>query len=937
VLCPFCKVENDDSSLRCARCGLSFAAGDDGETMAGGPSAPEAAAVSRPPATASAVLTPPPSAAAQSFGAGFSSPNYGFGSMNLDPGTEFGPRYRIESKLGEGGMGTVYKAFDRDLERVVAIKLLRPEMVADPNALARFKQELLLASKISQKNVLRIHDLGDLNGLKFISMAFVEGEDLRGLLNREGKLPFEKVITITRQLCGALEAAQAEGVVHRDMKPQNVMVDKSGSVYVSDFGLAKSLEAGAIGMTRTNEFLGTPRYMSPEQVEGGAIDHRSDIYSLGLIIYEMVAGEVPFTGDSTLQVMFKRVKEPPKDPRALRPDLPDYLAKIILKCLEKDREKRYQSARELIQDLETQHAPSVSMRLPAFTLEGRNLIFAGVGALVLLLAAGSAWYFRGGAKAPEAGSAAVRTDARFLAVLPFTHAPDATLSYVAGGLADGLSSRLGQLSSLHVTARDAASQVNLGDPASKIGRKLGADWLIRGSVAASGANIRVVVSLENAKTGERTWTHDFDGIPGDPLGLEDQVYQSLLTALEVNPTSDEVLRGTAHPTENLDAYGAYLRGQTALRNQKDAKQVEGAIAFFEQALGQDAKFALAYSGLANANRELYRYRKEAKYADRALSAAQQAVRMDESSAEAHFALAGVFNTTGRTTEAIASIRQALQFAPNSDEGYRRLGNSMYLSGRRDEAEKSFQKAVDINPYYWLNRNALGDFYLQIGDFPKALAAFQKVTELEPDNATGFENIGVVYFLQGKYEECIPAFRKAIAIQPYYGTYSNLGSALFYLKRYPEAVQMFEKAVEVNGNQSVAMGNLADAQRWAGQPDAAKNTYDKAIALGLKELRVNPRDVVTLGSLALYQAKKGDATHGLEFARRARSVDASNPTAAYQEAVVLALAKSYPQALKSLAFALEKGYSLQDAENDPELADLRATAEFKALAQRVRTK
>ena len=934
MVCPFCKSENAAESPRCTRCGLNFAVLDDGETMMGAPAAPESAASPRVPATASAVLSPPPGNLS-SFGAGFSAPVYGYGSLQLDPGSDFGPRYRIEGKLGEGGMGAVYKAFDRDLDRVVAIKLLRPEMVADPTALARFKQELLLASKISQKNVLRIHDLGDLNGLKFISMAFVEGEDLRGLLNREGKLPFEKVVTIAKQLCGALEAAQSEGVVHRDLKPQNVMVDKSGSVYVSDFGLAKSLEAGAIGMTRTNEFLGTPRYMSPEQVEGGNIDHRSDIYSLGLILYEMVAGDVPFTGDSTLQVMFKRVKEPPKDPRKVRTDLPDYLAKIILKCLEKEREKRYQSARELLQDLETQHAPSVSVRLPSFTLEGRNLMVAGA-VLLALLVAGGAWYFRA-TDAPDSDASAARSDARFVAVLPFTHAQDAqNLSHVAGGLVDGLTARLGQLSSLRVASRDATSQVNLTDTAQKIGRRVGADWLVRGSVSSAGTGVRVVVTVENAKTGERTWTRDFDGSSGDPLGLEDQVYQALLTALELTPTSDEVLRSTAHPTENIEAYDSYLRGQTTLRNQKEPAHLEESIRYFEEALRKDGKFALAYSGIANANRELYRYKKEARYADRALSAAQQAVRMDESSAEAHFALAGVFNTTGRTPEAIASIRQALQFAPNSDEGYRRLGNSMYLSGRRDEAEKAFLKAVEINPYYWANHNSIGDFYLQIGEFPKALASFEKVTELEPDNATGFENIGVVYFLQGKYEECIPAFRKAIAIQPYYGTYSNLGSALFYLKRYAEAVQMFEKAVEVNSNQSVAVGNLADAQRWAGQQDAAKATYEKAIALALKELRVNPRDVATLGSLGLYHAKKGDTTRAIEFVRRARGIDANNATAAYQEAVVLTLAKTLPAAMTALGRALELGYSLQDAENDPELAALHALPEFKALAQRART-
>ncbi len=897
--------------------------------MMGGATAPERAAASQGPSVASATMTPPPGSS--SFGAGFSSPTYGYGSMQLEPGTEFGTRYRIESKLGEGGMGAVYKAFDRDLDRTVAIKLLRPEMVADPTALQRFKQELLLASKISQKNVLRIHDLGDLNGLKFISMAFVDGEDLRGMLNREGKLPFDRVIQITKQLCGALEAAQAEGVVHRDLKPHNVMVDKAGNVYVSDFGLAKSLEAGAIGMTRTNEFLGTPRYMSPEQVEGNHIDHRSDLYSLGLMIYEMVAGDVPFTGESTLQVMFKRVKEPPKDPRKLRPDLPDYLARIILKCLEKDVAKRYQSARELLNDLETQHAPSVSIQMPAFTLEGRNLLIAGVALLAFLLAGGGYWFFRG-RTSTGTESGAPSANAQFVAVLPFTYAKaNENLNYVASGIVDGLTGRLSQLQGLRVSSRSAVEQVKLDDPIQKVGRSLGAKRIIRGNLQATDTGVRVVVTLEDVQTGSRQWTREFSGSTSDTLGLEDQIYSELLTALDIRPSNEELLRGTAHPTENLEAYDFYLRGRNSLRRAKDPKGIEEGVAFFDSALKKDANFALAYAGLADGYLQLYRDKKDVMLAQRAQGAAEQAIRIDPNLAEAHFSLGSVLNAQGRSNEAIASIRQALQLTPNSDDGYRRLGNSLYLSGRKDDAISAYKKAIDINPYFWLNYNVLGDTYLQIGDFEQAGAAFRKVTELEPENPAGHENLGVMYFMQGKYEECIPAFQKAIQLQPFYGTYSNLGTAFFYLKRYDESVKMFEKAVELNPNQSVPAGNLADALRWAGQPERAKATYETAITLALQELRVNPRNAITLGFLATYYAKHGEPSRGLEFIRRARSIEKNDPTIPYQEAVVQAIAKSQKEALAALREALQKGYPLKEVESDPEMKELRALPAFSALA------
>ncbi len=249
-------------------------------------------------------------------------------------------------------MGKVYKAYDKELDRIVALKLVRSELASDPGSMQRFKQELLLASKISHKNILRIHDLGDVEGTKFISMTYVEGEDLDDVLRREGRLPLDRAIAIAKKLCGALEAAQSEGVAHRDLKPRNILIDRADNVYISDFGLAKSLEANASAMTRTGEILGTPRYMSPEQAEALPTDHRSDLYSFGLIFYEMVTGEVPFRGDSMMQMMFQRVTQPPRNPQLVVPDLPDSITAIIMRCLEKDLPRRYQSAGEILRDLE---------------------------------------------------------------------------------------------------------------------------------------------------------------------------------------------------------------------------------------------------------------------------------------------------------------------------------------------------------------------------------------------------------------------------------------------------------------------------------------------------------------------------------------------------------------------------------------------------------
>ena len=892
--------------------------------------------------SASMVRTPSGHSPSQSR----SSSASGARSRVLEPGDELGPRFLIDALLGEGGMGRVYKATDRDLGRVVAIKVLLSELTTDAQVILRFKHELLLASRISHKNILRIHDLSEADGVKFITMAYVEGQDLNQVMKQERPLPLERALKIARQLCDALAAAHAEGVVHRDFKPHNVLVGKDDHVYVSDFGLATSFETAKMGMTRSGAFVGTPKYMSPEQVEGGTVDQRSDLYSFGLVFYEMVTGEVPFAGESTWQVMYQRVKEKPKDPKLIKPDLPDWVVRIIMHCLEKNPADRYQSASEIITDIDAHRSPSTSSHshshsvvLP-ITPKAAKWTGTAVGAGLLLIAVFFAvpttrhLIFRPGA-GTTGGSGAhglpPLSAGKYVAILPFRTLGDDSLNYVADGLGEALTAKLFQLNDVRIASTAAAAKTNdQKTPLPQIAKELGVNMIVHGMVQGSGKQIRIFVKLENMETGDLQWSHEFSGMSGDLLTLEDQIYTGLVDALKVKATPGEMSVAGAHPTENVAAYDVYLRGRQALRGQQDPKNIQIAIDLFEQAIKMDNSFALAYTGLSDASMLMYRERKDRFWQERGVAAAKQAARLNDKLPEVHFSLGSAYSATGQTTEAITELKRALELSPNSDEAYRRLGNAYADVGQKDPAIQALQKAADLNPYYWVNLNALGTAYFEFGDYEKALKQFQSVTQLEPDNAAGYDNMGSVLSRMGRYDESLSAYQKALAIQPYAATYSNVGTAYFYLKRYPEAVQMFEKAAEMNPSDETLVGNLGDAYRWAGQKDKANASYDRAIALAYKQLQVNPRDANTLGHLALYYAKKGDTAQAKEYIKRARSIDSSDVYSLYISAVVDTIGNDPKSAIATLRTALQKGFAVADLESEPEFGPLKLAPEYQAM-------
>ncbi|HEY1337572.1 MAG TPA: tetratricopeptide repeat protein, partial [Bryobacteraceae bacterium] len=848
-----------------------------------------------------------------------------------------------------------------ELERTMTLKLVHPKLATRPETMQRFKQELLLASKISHKNILRIHDLGDIDGLKFITMAFVEGPDLAGLIEKDGRLPLDRALKFAKQLCAALEAAHNEGVVHRDLKPQNILIDRSDTLFVSDFGLAKSLEAEATMLTRTGQILGTPRYMSPEQVEAGSIDHRSDLYAFGLILYEMVTGAMPFRGESTMQLLYQRVHNAPIDPRSSCPELPEYVASIILKCLERDPAKRYQSAHEILADLEAEHGPvtlaaapgpgapaapsttpapaarndkTISIQIPKPTRSG--LWKAAAVALVLMA---SSLLIPGVRhrifKSGGGGTAATATIQNYMAVLPLRVLGDEqNTGYIAEGVVDAISAKLGGLKNVYVAPASAVAAAAKEQDPQKLAHALGVKMLLKGTVT-SGANdnIQITVALDDVTGKGRSLLHQsFSGVRQDLLTLEDQIFNKIVSSLDIKQSNEELARSTKRPTENIGAYDLYLKGRNVLRAAKTQQDLQNAIDMFDQALKADPRFALAFTGMSDAERRMWDQTKDAVWTQKALGAATQAQSIDDNLPEVHFALGSIYTDTGKTEQAIAELQHALTLAPNSDDALRRIGTVYMRSGRQADAITAFAKAAEVNPYLWANFNRLGNAYFQAGQNEQALKAFEKITVLEPARPEGWANMGAVYYRMGKWNECIPYFTKANEVQPKATYYSNLGTTYFYLGKYDEAAAMFERAVAMAPNDASIRRNLADAYRWSGRKDVAGPVYDVAISLAYKLVQVNPKNADALGTLAGCYARKGNSKQALDLIGRARAIDPKSNSLMYEEAAVYVLAGQNTAGLASLEEALTNGYSLEEAMADPELKPLRETPRFERLSK-----
>lgn len=674
----------------------------------------------------------------------------------LAKGASFAKRYEIIEELGEGGMGKAYRAVDNKINEEVALKILRPEIAADKKHIERFSNELKIARKISHKNICRMYHLGEESGTHYITMEYIPGQNLGSIIKMTKQLSVGTAIRITKQVGEGLAEAHRLGVVHRDLKPGNIMIDKEGNARIMDFGIARSLEAQ--GITGAGAMIGTPEYMSPEQVEGKEADKRSDIYALGVILYEMLTGKLPFEGKTPLSIAMKHKSEIPLNPRKFNAQIPEDLSRVILKCMEKDKEKRYQSAEALSSELDNIEK-GISLtegisheKRPITTRERKKinrkpwLIIAALLILAVLIRFGIQFIKRG--KSIPSPSSRLT----MLAVLPFVNLGLPEDEYFADGLTEELTSRLSAVHRLGIISRTSAKKYKQSDKTVKqIGEELDVDYVLEGSVRwdrrADGiGRVRITPQLIRVSDDTHLWAESYDRVIEDIFSVQSEITEHVIKKLDLTVMGPERKALYKQPTDNLEAYDYYLRsGKHASQGGEnlDPEEYEKAVELCEKAIALDPDFTLAHINLSVIHLMTYG--------------------------------SGIDRTSERLAKSKAAIDKALQLEPDLPSA--KLSLALY--------------------YYW-----------GFQDYDRALEEFEAVQRAWPNYTSPY--IGYIQRRQGKWKESVKNVEKAFKLRPRdVSMATQLGISYLALRRYKEAEDWFNRSLSIDPNSFSAQLSMAD--------------------------------------------------------------------------------------------------------------------------------
>jgi serine/threonine protein kinase/Tfp pilus assembly protein PilF len=852
-------------------------------------------------------------------------------SQALQPGHVLGGRYEILELLGQGGMGAVYKARDREVDRLVALKVIRPELAGHPDVLRRFKQELILARQVTHKNVIRIFDLGEAEGAKFISMEYIDGRDLKSIHAERGKLQPEEAAEIIEQVCLALDAAHAEGVIHRDLKPQNIMVDKHGRVVVMDFGIARSKELS--GLTQTGDLVGTPEYMSPEQAKGEEIDSRSDLFSLGIILYELLTGISPYEATTPVVALLKRTQERAVPPDKLDPAIPKFMNDIVVRCLEIDPQRRYASAQEILQDLEARHGPRrgiTTLHMPRFRMveEFPTKWIAPGLALIMLLTIGLV--FRGKIFAP-AVKPKPSGPTISLAILPFRNASgDPSLDWLGSSLAEWLSTDVGNSSYLRTVSSDRLHQIlhdlritadSTLDPDTlrRLAEFSNAETVVWGQYAKLGEQIRIDATLRDLKR-DRTATLKAEAPNQGALpGAVDRLAQAIRENLALPASEMKELQAQAFKpsSKSLLALRDYNEGLQLLRQGKNLEAQKR----FEAATKEDPEFALAYAKLGQTYANLG-YDNEAEQASRkavdlseslppqekyrivashaqimkdypkAIEAYENMAKVLPDDTHVQFILAGLYEDTSAFDKARERYTQVLKADPKHVEALLGMGRVEIRSGNPQGGLEYLNRALTLA--IQLDNleekaailQAIGVAYKLLNRQDEALRNYQESLAIKRrigdkrGIAASLNNIAQIQERLGNSEPALKSYQEALQLRREIGDKKGVGDTLidlggFYQERgqHDHALSLLKESLQIQRelgnetNQGLCLNNIGSSYSFKGQYDDAATYFQQA--LQLREKSKFPNEIAeTVHNLADTAANMGQYNQALAYYLRA---------------------------------------------------------------------
>lgn len=850
--------------------------------------------------------------------------------------------YQIIRKIGQGAMGEVFLAHDPRLHRKVAIKRLAGDGTDNADENKRSLHEARSVARLNHPNIAAVYDIVEADGRPHIIMEYVRGQSLAVTLVR-GPLPPQRVVAIGRQIAEGLAEAHRAGIIHRDLKPANVVIDDAGHAKILDFGIARRLpsqasltsdDGGAAESGRESETYpraGTPAYMAPERFRGEPASVRTDIYSLGVLLFECLTGSRPFSGPLANSREAVLHSAAPSLDTAV-PQSPRELNRVVTRALERDASKRYGDARELSRDLgavEVAFSRTSTARGDGLhaAKASRARKWGAVTLAVAVLAGASLWQRQAAAPPP-------RTTPPVVAVMPLAASgEDRSLAVLEASLGSALVTALSRIPGLVVVSRSSMLPYRESRDVRKAARELGANFVVDGLLEGTGGTLRATLHLVEPASGRVLWSDDFEGDLGLGAGLQREVAAAVSDELRLRVPPDQMARIGQPLTANAEALADYSQGTSFYERADVPGNIDRAITLFKNAIDKDRSFGAAWGGLGKASWEKYLQTKERSWSDAARDAVAEAIRLAPDEPAVLHSYAFICNSTGRYEQAVSALRHALTLQPDNDDAHRSLGRILSDQGDVEAGVAQLRAAVRLRPNFWRNHQSLGLAQYHAGQMQEALASFRRVTELQPDSSYGFQMMGAVEHALGRHDAARAAYNAALEIaqDPY--AYTGLGLLHYEARRFVDAATAYEAAVKLEPN-AADYRNLGDTYSRLGKVALARNNYEKAVALCEDDVKLNPRSAEAIARLGVLQAKLGRTTKALALGRQAAQLGPRNAEVLYRVAVLNALAGQRKAAADWLLRAFQAGYSRDLAARDEDLALLGTPAAGAANEQAV---